>query len=140
MKKYIIFPAITMLLFLLLGCSPKKNESKLAQYVTNYDEVYAAICNELSETNVIVTQCDDNPSDINTLEAFGNGNYWVTAKDIDFEVRCEDHIATRITYNNGSKIKTVFTQTFTKRIEESTIDYNNLKDVEVDPSMIHIEQ
>ena len=142
-KKSTIIFVLTILTSILFvsGCTGKSAKNTLSQYITNYDEVNTILCEELNATEIKTSQSNNFTSDINTLEAFGNGNYWITANDIDFGVHCENHIATIIEYNNGAVIKTIRTPTYEKmKKEEMEKQDNNLKGVEVDPSLIHIPE
>jgi hypothetical protein len=57
-------------------------------------------------------------------------------------VTCENHIAQGVLYNNGVTFKSIPTPTYIKMNEEinENNDGNNLKGVEVDQSLIHIEK
>lgn len=91
----------------------------LSDYITNYSDVEATIKTALNREDINIKQSTEIASDIGTLEFFGSGNYYVTINDsLDITIRCENHLASDISYNTG------FSYTSTK-INTSSIDNSN---------------
>lgn len=101
MKK--IVSTILMVLFLCLmclGCTKHpdgwKKAKSLDEYITNYAEVEAYLCEQFNIDHISIRQRDDINSDVDTLEQFGNGYYYFTVDGVECSVGCTDHIAQEV--------------------------------------------
>lgn len=105
MKKLICIFMLCIMILSLCACS---NKSKLAKYVTNYDEVVTKL--EEDFNSKVKIRDNEQQNSIQTLEQFGNGTYYIFVNDILVTVLCEDHIATGYTYYNGNAYQVSYTK------------------------------
>lgn len=97
----------------------------LNDYITNYADVESTIKEILNKDDITIKQSDESASEIGTLENFGTGYYYIIVNNLEMKIKCENYLATNISYETGlgkTKNKNINTNTSIEKEDKPNIE------------------